>query len=103
MSYAFVQLFPEYPPEAYWRIVEELGNKPFEGLLAHLAGPYENGWRILQVWRNAEDYARFERSSLLDAIIAAQAMHGASPPRIERLDFDHVIVGGPADIRERGE
>jgi hypothetical protein len=101
MSYAFVQLFPDYPPETYWRVVEELGDKPFEGLLAHLAGPYEGGWRILQVWRSVEDYARFERGSLLDALIAANAMQGASPPRIEWLDFDHVIVAGPADVRER--
>jgi hypothetical protein len=102
MSYAFVQLFPNYPPDAYWRVVEELGAERFDGLLAHLAGPCEGGWRILQVWRSADDFARYERGKLWDAIVSADAMRGADAPRLEWLRFDHVVVGGPADVREYG-
>ena len=103
MCYAFVQLFPDYPAASYWRVVDELGTEPFEGLLVHLAGPYEGGWRILQVWRSADDYARFARGRLWSAISSSNGMQGVSPPELEWLEFDHVIVGTQNIRRNRDE
>jgi hypothetical protein len=35
------------------------GDWPVEGLLAHVAGPTENGWRVVDVWESEEAFQRF--------------------------------------------
>jgi len=92
MTYAFVQYLPGVSSEGYARVVAALGSQPYGGLLAHLAGPCDGGWRIIQAWRSADDYAQFERSRLWDAVIASGIMSSASPPYVEMLDVRHLIV-----------
>src|SRR5690606_38635536 len=70
MTYAYVQVLPGFSAERYEQVVRTLGPGPYEGLLAHLAGPCADGGRIIQVWRDADDYARLERSRLGDALAA---------------------------------
>ncbi|HEY8340512.1 MAG TPA: hypothetical protein VIK95_11610 [Egibacteraceae bacterium] len=98
MTYAYVQVLPGFSAERYEQVVRALGPGPYEGLLAHLAGPCADGWRIIQVWRDADDYARFERSRLWDALAETGAMSGSQPPQFEWLSLSHVVVGGPAEI-----
>jgi hypothetical protein len=96
MTYAFVQVLPDLTPERYARVVAALGDGPFEGLVVHLAGPCEAGWRIIQVWRSAQDYSRFARAALWPALGSSGALAGASPPLFEWLEVAHVVVGEPA-------
>ena len=32
---------------------------PAEGLLSHVAGPTDNGWRVIDVWESEEAFQRF--------------------------------------------
>jgi hypothetical protein len=100
MSYAFVQVLPGFSAEAYARVVQALGDEPYEGLIVHLAGPCAVGWRIIEVWRSEDDYVRFERNRLRDALVAVDAFSGTSPPQFEWLELAHIVVGEPDEIHK---
>jgi hypothetical protein len=60
--------------EAEYRLVEKhLGPDRPTGLLAHVAGPGEEGWRILNIWESEEAFHRFRSERLVRAAgLAAQ-------------------------------
>ena len=41
------------------RGLKSLSDWPVEGILAHVAGPTEVGWRVVDVWESAEAFQRF--------------------------------------------
>src|SRR5882762_11700179 len=43
------------------------GGKLAEGILVHLAGPTENGWRVVNVVRSQEQFEEFAREKLVPA------------------------------------
>lgn len=61
--------------EAEYRLVEQhLGPDRPPGLLAHVAGPVEGGWRIINVWQDEAAFRRFQSERLVRAAgLAAQA------------------------------
>jgi hypothetical protein len=92
--FGFVQVLPGFTAEAYGRVIEALGPEPLDGLVAHLAGPCPDGWRIVEVWRSAADHARFERERLWPALVAADALPAVSgAPLVETVDVSHVLLG----------
>jgi hypothetical protein len=92
--FAFVQVLPGFTAEAYDRVLAALGPAPLPGLVAHLAGPCPDGWRIIQVWHGAGDHARFERDRLWPALATAGAFAAVSAaPVVERLDLSHILIG----------
>jgi hypothetical protein len=47
--------------------VLEGGNLP-DGCQLHIAGPYENGWRVITVWDSEEKFQQFREEKLIPAI-----------------------------------
>ena len=47
--------------------VLEGGNLP-EGCQLHIAGPYENGWRVITVWESEERFQQFREEKLVPAL-----------------------------------
>jgi hypothetical protein len=43
------------------------GNLP-DGCQLHIAGPYENGWRVITVWDSEERFQQFREEKLLPAL-----------------------------------
>jgi hypothetical protein len=43
------------------------GNLP-EGCQLHIAGPMENGWRVITVWDSDEQFQQFRNEKLIPAI-----------------------------------
>ena len=41
------------------RGLSSLADWPVEGILAHAAGPTDEGWRVVDVWESEEAFARF--------------------------------------------
>jgi hypothetical protein len=39
-----------------------------DGCQLHIAGPYENGWRVITVWDSEELFQRFREEELIPAI-----------------------------------
>src|SRR5215207_3218280 len=60
--------------EAEYKLVEQyLGPNRPSGLLAHVAGPTEDGWRIINVWQDEAAFRRFQSERLVRAAgLAAQ-------------------------------
>ena len=94
MTSVFILTFAGVDGDAaqiYDRIVEEmdLGGRPPEGAIWHYAGPYEDGWRVVDLW---EDEAAFERFAQ-EKIGPLSAKHGLSEPQVERIAVDQVRDG----------
>ena len=47
--------------------VMDAGKLP-DGCQLHIAGPYENGWRVITVWDSEEEFQRFRDEKLIPAI-----------------------------------
>ena len=62
--------------EMYDRTMVELNldAKPAQGLISHVAGPTESGWRVLDVWNTKADFENFLNSRL------GRAIHNAGFP-----------------------
>jgi hypothetical protein len=76
MSYAVVCDIP-----ASWETYEPLGkavvNPVPSGLLLHVAGPTDEGYRVIDVWETREDWERFRarREEIVAAASLAPATH----------------------------
>jgi hypothetical protein len=92
--FGFVQVLPGFSAQAYGRVIEALGREPLAGLVVHLAGPCAEGWRIVQVWRSADDHARFERERLMPALAETGAFGAVTrAPLVEPVEVSHVLLG----------
>ncbi|MFF3442019.1 hypothetical protein [Streptosporangium sp. NPDC002721] len=73
MPFGVLQEMPGVTEEEYLAVERNLGPDRPPGLLAHVAGPVEGGWRIINVWQDAEAFRRFQSERLVRAAgLAAQ-------------------------------
>jgi hypothetical protein len=80
---------------AYDRVIADMqldGQMP-EGGVWHYAGPYEGGWRVIDLW---EDEGAFERFAQ-ERIGPISGRHGFHPPKIERIAADEIGEGGSGE------
>lgn len=72
MTFGFVQDMPGATERHYRLIESHLGPRP-AGLIGQVAGPTDEGWRIVAVWESEDDHRRFVSEQLMRAVgIAAQ-------------------------------
>ena len=87
MSYAFVQDIAA-TWEQYEHLAAAIAARP-EGLVIHVAGPTDEGFRIIGVWESEAAWERFEAASQLE--------HAAAGPptrtTFRALEPKHVVVG----------
>ncbi|MEA2124251.1 MAG: hypothetical protein QOI80_1033 [Solirubrobacteraceae bacterium] len=98
MTSAFILTFAETgddPAAAYDRVIEEmqLDGKLPAGALFHGAGPWEGGWRVVDVW---EDEGAFETFAQ-EQIGPISARQGFGPPDVERIPAEDVRSGGSGE------
>jgi hypothetical protein len=55
------------------------GGKLPDGCQLHIAGPYENGWRVITVWDSQETFERFRDEKLIPALREADAENRIAP------------------------
>ncbi|GGP07526.1 hypothetical protein LDL08_08710 [Nonomuraea glycinis] len=73
MPYGVLQEMPDVSEEEYRQVEKHLGPDRPPGLLAHVAGPVEGGWRIINIWESEEAFRRFQSERLIRAAgLAAQ-------------------------------
>jgi hypothetical protein len=60
------------------------GDQLPDGCKLHIAGPVEQGWRVITVWESRESFDRFREEKLLPAIreVAGEAPPAAAEPEI---------------------
>ena len=81
MMYGVVQDMPGVS-EAEYRLVEKhLGPDRPPGLIAHVAGPTDEGWRVINVWQSEAAFRRFQSERLVRAAGLAAQSEGFDPAK----------------------
>lgn len=68
--------------------VNEATNFPAEvpdGLISHVAGPVEGGFRVVDVWESPEHYDRFVQEKLGPALGQVEGADAVSPPKVQEF------------------
>ena len=87
MSYAFVQDIAA-TWQQYERFASAIAARP-EGLVLHVAGPTDEGFRIIGVWESETAWERFEAELQLEHAPPGQP----TPTTFRALQPKHVVVG----------
>ncbi|MBD0329756.1 MAG: hypothetical protein ICV64_06600 [Thermoleophilia bacterium] len=90
MSYAFVEDVAA-SWERYARFAAAFAGPSPPGLIVHVAGPTDEGFRIIGVWESEADWLRFLRDRLDGALSAPPAL--LAPPAFRSLRPIHVVFG----------
>ncbi|MEV4282652.1 hypothetical protein [Actinoplanes xinjiangensis] len=73
MPYGVVQDMPGVSEHEYRQVERHLGPDRPKGLLAHVAGPSDEGWRIINIWEDEAAFRAFQTERLVRAAgLAAQ-------------------------------
>ena len=91
MAYALVQDIAS-SWEQYERVAAGLTDPPPPGLLLHLAGPTDEGFRVIEIWESGQAFDRF-RSERLRPAIAALGGPARPEPTFRDLHAKHLVIG----------
>ena len=91
MTYAFVQDIAS-SWDRYQHLRAALTGPPPDGLILHLAGPTDEGFRIIGVWESERAWRQFQRENLQPAL-AALGAPDPPQPRFRDLNAKHVVFG----------
>jgi quinol monooxygenase YgiN len=86
MPVGVIMSFAEGDPAKYDRVLErmQLNGRAPAGCLFHAAGPYEGGWRVVDVWEDASQFERFAE----EQIGPHAGAEGLGRPSIEMLEAE---------------
>jgi hypothetical protein len=84
MSVALVLDFAGGTRKQYDDIVDrmELGGRMAPGGLMHVAGSYEGGWRVIDLWEELEQFERFRDEKIIPHVGAV----GLAPPSVRVIE-----------------
>ena len=89
MSFAFVQDVPA-SWHRYERYAAAIAGRP-PGLILHVAGPTDEGFRIIDIWESEASWQRFRTERLLDAAPLDDPL--VFPELFRALRPVHVVYG----------
>lgn len=101
MAYAYVQDVAS-SWERYESVAAALVDPLPDGLILHVAGPTDEGVRIIDVWESEEAWQRF-RSERLDPAIAALGGPARPEPTFRDLHPEQVLLRQRAAPKRGGE
>lgn len=91
MAYAFVQDVAA-SWDQYERVTAGLTCPAPSGLIMHLAGPTDEGFRIIDVWDSEQAFERFKAERLQPAL-AALGGPSRPEPTFRDLHAAHLVLG----------
>lgn len=100
MAYAYVQDVASSWAQ-YEGVAAALVDPPPEGLILHVAGPTDEGVRIIDVWEDEEAWERFRAERLAPAI-AALGGPSHPEPTFRDLHPEHVVLHNRVASPKRG-
>ena len=68
MALALLLEFPGATQEQFDRVAEKIGSTAPAGLLYHVEGPIQGGWRVVDVWESREAVDKFFQDQLGQAL-----------------------------------
>ncbi|MCM4078138.1 MULTISPECIES: hypothetical protein [Paractinoplanes] len=81
MPYGVVQDMPAVSEQEYRQVEKHLGPDRPPGLLAHVAGPSDEGWRIINIWVDEAAFRTFQSERLVRAAGLAAQEDGFDPAK----------------------
>ena len=87
--------------EQYDRGMEglHLDENPPEGLILHIAGPAEGGWRVVDIWESAGAWERFLNERLAPVV---QQVGMSGEPRVQVIPVHNVYAPGADEVARMG-
>lgn len=79
MPYGVMQDMPNVTESEYLLVEKHFGPDRPDGLLAHVSGPTDEGWRVINVWDSEESFQRFRSERLMRAAGLAAQEDGFDP------------------------
>jgi hypothetical protein len=67
MPYGVLQEMPGVSEKEYLMVERNLGPDRPPGLIAHVSGPTDDGWRVINVWEDEAAFRRFQSERLMRA------------------------------------
>ena len=92
MPFGVVQEMPGVSEAEYQQVEKHLGPDRPPGLLAHVAGPSETGWRIINIWADEAAFRAFQSQRLMRAAGLAAQEDGFDPGKA--AGFSSLSVDG---------
>jgi quinol monooxygenase YgiN len=91
MTVALVLDFPGATKEQYDEVVDrmELGGRMAPGGLIHVAGSYDGGWRVIDVWEDLGHFEHFRDTQIVPVTSAV----GMPPPQVRLVEVDQYRPG----------
>jgi hypothetical protein len=85
---------PDFTADIYDAVVGKAlpGGQLPEGCHVHIAGPVEQGWRVITVWDSEDAFRRFREEALLPAIREVAGEAGSPPPEPEVSPVHRLIT-----------
>jgi hypothetical protein len=94
MAYALVQDVA-WSWQQYERLAAGLYEPLPDGLIVHLAGPTDEGVRMIGVWESEQDWRRFQSERLQPALVTLGGPRRPEPT-VRHLRGAELVLGGPA-------
>jgi hypothetical protein len=91
MTYAYVQDVAEEWAN-YERLAAALGDDVPAGLIVHVAGPTDSGFRIIDVWESQEAWERFRNERLRPTARTVAGDASSERPIFRGLRVAHVVT-----------
>lgn len=85
MPFGVMQDMPDVSEAEYLLVEKHLGPDRPPGLLAHVSGPTEEGWRVINVWESQEAFHKFRSERLMRAAGLAAQSDGFDPGKAMRF------------------
>ena len=95
MSVVVSAISPGIDADRYEAVTDRVmpGDQLPEGCDLHIAGPVEQGWRVITVWDSREAFDQFREEKLLPAI--REVAEGGPPPVLQpEVNEVHKLVVG---------
>ncbi|GAA3345876.1 hypothetical protein GCM10020358_54650 [Amorphoplanes nipponensis] len=92
MPFGVLQEMPGVSEAEYRMVEKNLGPDRPPGLLAHVSGPTEDGWRIINIWQDEAAFRAFQSQRLVRAAGLAAQQDGFDPTKAAK--FSSLIVDG---------
>ena len=91
MSVAIVVDFSGGTEQQYNEVVErmQLGGRMAPGGLMHVAGAYDGGWRVIDIWEDREQFERFRDEKIIPNARAV----GMPPPSVQMIEVENERPG----------